>query len=663
MSGKELESYRSDLWNGNIGSMVTALPLTDPGAVQTQGMAYKYDQLNRIKDARALRNLTDSLNVWGDGPSYNNEYFNSFEYDPNGNIEEQQRFNEAGVQFDFLTYNYHVQQDPDGWDRTKRNRLNHVNDGGSASAMPDDLEDQGAFKDHNPSGGIDINVKNNSGYDQLGQLIRDHDDDAVSPSGEEIELISWRVDGKISEVKRVTSSTKKNLRFMYDAMGNRVAKKVYSNNTFTLSVLESVTYYVRDAQGKVMRVYENPNGGVSPSLELHEQHIYGSSRVGMRSVNIEMIQVTDPLATEMIEVLRGEKYFELTNHLGNVLVTISDQKLAIDNSGPIAYYNAEVMTFTDYYPFGSVMSERTWEAGEGYRYDFNGKEKNNEVKDEGNQQNYGFSIYDSRFGRFLSVDPFTKDYPFLTLYAFAENDVIRCIVLDGAEKVALSGTVPPEQYHKKDKSGNRVPETTHYTPLHIAQFKKQTEFLKNKYEYNTALQVSTGQEVLQALINETKSAGEITHLSIFSHRGVGRLANGGNVGGLFSKNDTGFYSKTVGGSETGSFKQLSTLINSGDIKFAKNANIFIDACITAGQEGNSSIDNFAEQLCLTTGANVYCSSGNMAQETPGTANGKFKIPDGQSAHFYKYSRIEEKYDDHGTEKTRFVIKRKFRKKC
>ena len=294
---------------------------------------------------------------------------------------------------------------------------------------------------------------------------------------------------------------------------------------------------------------------------------------------------------------------------------------------------------------------------ESYRYGFNGKEKDDEVKGNGNQQDYGFRIYDSRLGRFLSVDPLTKDYPFLTPYAFAENDVIRCIDLDGLEKVALSGTVPPEQYHKKDKSGNRIPGTTHYTPLHIAQFKKQTEFLKNKYGYNTALQVSTGQEVLQALKNETKSAGEITHLSIFSLGGVGRLANGGNVGGLFFKNDAGFYSKTVGGSETGSVEQLPTLINSGDIKFAKNANIFIDACNTAGQEGNSSIDNFAEKLCLTTGANVFCSSGHMAQQTPGTADGKFKIPDGENANFYKYSRIEEKYDDNGTENTRFVVKK------
>lgn len=43
------------------------------------------------------------------------------------------------------------------------------------------------------------------------------------------------------------------------------------------------------------------------------------------------------------------------------------------------------------------------EAGEGiYRYGFNGKENDNEVKGEGNQQDYGMRIYDPRLGKFLS---------------------------------------------------------------------------------------------------------------------------------------------------------------------------------------------------------------------------------------------------------------------
>jgi RHS repeat-associated protein len=60
-----------------------------------------------------------------------------------------------------------------------------------------------------------------------------------------------------------------------------------------------------------------------------------------------------------------------------------------------------------------------------YRYGFNGKENDNEVKVEGNQQDYGMRIYDPRLGKFLSVDPLTKEYPWYTPYQFAGNNPIR----------------------------------------------------------------------------------------------------------------------------------------------------------------------------------------------------------------------------------------------
>lgn len=68
-----------------------------------------------------------------------------------------------------------------------------------------------------------------------------------------------------------------------------------------------------------------------------------------------------------------------------------------------------------------------------YRYGFNGKENDNEVKGDGNQQDYGFRIYDPRAGRFLSVDPLAKSYPELTPYQFGSNRPIDGIDLDGLE--------------------------------------------------------------------------------------------------------------------------------------------------------------------------------------------------------------------------------------
>src|SRR5574343_496521 len=68
-----------------------------------------------------------------------------------------------------------------------------------------------------------------------------------------------------------------------------------------------------------------------------------------------------------------------------------------------------------------------------YRYGFNGKENENDVKGEGNQQDYGMRVYDGRIGKFLSVDAITSDYPELTPYQFSSNSPIFCIDLDGLE--------------------------------------------------------------------------------------------------------------------------------------------------------------------------------------------------------------------------------------
>jgi RHS repeat-associated protein len=80
-----------------------------------------------------------------------------------------------------------------------------------------------------------------------------------------------------------------------------------------------------------------------------------------------------------------------------------------------------------------LMPGRKFTAASGYRYGFNGKEEDDEVKGEGNQQDYGMRIYDNRLGKFLSVDPLTRAYPMLTPYQFASNSPIVGIDLDGLE--------------------------------------------------------------------------------------------------------------------------------------------------------------------------------------------------------------------------------------
>jgi hypothetical protein len=52
----------------------------------------------------------------------------------------------------------------------------------------------------------------------------------------------------------------------------------------------------------------------------------------------------------------------------------------------------------------------------------------------GSTYDYGFRIYNPQLGRFLSVDPLTRSYPFYTPYQFAGNKPIQFIDLDGLEE-------------------------------------------------------------------------------------------------------------------------------------------------------------------------------------------------------------------------------------
>ena len=58
----------------------------------------------------------------------------------------------------------------------------------------------------------------------------------------------------------------------------------------------------------------------------------------------------------------------------------------------------------DYSPFGMGMVGRSWEAGSGYRYGFNGKENEDEIAGNNNAIDFGARLYDSRLGRWFSCD-------------------------------------------------------------------------------------------------------------------------------------------------------------------------------------------------------------------------------------------------------------------
>jgi RHS repeat-associated protein len=472
---------------------------------------YRYDQLNRITGMDAFYGLNQSGNSWS-ALTATQDFKERVTYDPNGNIQKYLRnnFGETGLPMDSLGYNYIA----------NTNKLAQIRD--SAADFV--------------GGGYDLHSQptNNYAYDSIGNMIKDSIE-RIPRNG-----IKWNVYGKITEIDHSSTTINrptKNIYYYYDAAGNRIGKKTTRGDTSKISY----TWYVRDASGNVMATYtatEDSSAALSAAdLHIGEKHIYGSSRLGILNANYStdasadgLNVYTSPWGGIVLSGITGNKQYELTNHLGNVLATISDKKIGVSlasDSSLTDHYEADVLTAQDYYPFGMIMPGRMFTAltvpggsvtggttqvngyalpvdltlnsrtgdkpseyvatqyidltegfesgdstdmltayiadtsyagtgnggsdadgvagGGKYRYGFNGKEQDNEVKGVGDQIDYGKRIYDPRIGKFLSVDLLYRKYPELTPYQFAGNEPISNVDVDGLEPSLAPGgaTIAP----------------------------------------------------------------------------------------------------------------------------------------------------------------------------------------------------------------------------
>lgn len=339
--------------------MSTDLPsLGDPDRMQA--MVYGYDQLHRIVQARSL---TSSETTGFVQRSYNpenpNKYDADYSYDPNGNLLTLQRRDETTIRDD-LTYKYY----------DFSNKLKNVD-------------------------GTDTE---NYTYDEIGNLVSDN--------AEGIDSIAWTPYGKVRAVFKDDSSQ---VRFRYDASGNRIAKITETDTTI----------YARDASGNVMAVYRNDT--------LTEQSIYGSSRLGL-------INYASKTAYRSL----GGKKYELSNHLGNVLAVVSDN-IHLDQDSTWA----SVVNITDYYPFGLAMDGRSVQDST-YRYGFNGLEGDDEINGPKKSYTTEFRQYDPVVGRWWGVDALTGQMPDWSPYNFGFNSPLRY--------VDPTGLAPDDWV--KDKDGN-----------------------------------------------------------------------------------------------------------------------------------------------------------------------------------------------------------------
>ena len=385
-------SFRS-LYNGNISSMGVNIPKLGDAMVYN----YKYDQLNRLTVMDAY---TASSNFTG--LSATDNYKERVGYDANGNILRYFRngttTNGSPLAMDSLTYKY----------KMGTNQLDHVHDAVPATNYSVDIDNQDTL---------------NYTYDNIGNLTSD--------VKEGIDNIYWTVYGKIDSIHKTSGVT---IKYRYDASGNRIYKVVHTatNNNYTS--------YVRDASGNVMSVYIATDTANSGHLMQSEVDLYGSNRLGVWYANIDVDVTNSPNDPNgyWAGLVRGKKAYELNNHLGNNLVTISDKKIPYSVDGTtIDHYEADVITATDYYPFGMAIPNRTFSNGTQYRYGFNGKEKDKDITE--GDYDYGARIYDGRICRWLSMDAFANKYPDVSPYVFALNSPIMAKDPDGNVVIFING--------------------------------------------------------------------------------------------------------------------------------------------------------------------------------------------------------------------------------
>jgi len=205
--------------------------------------------------------------------------------------------------------------------------------------------------------------------------------------------------------------------YSYDGSGNRIRKQIVNSNT---GAAVSDIYYVNGADGKTQAVAWSPSGSN------YTYNVFGNDMIGQ----IRMNGTT------------ANRFYYLKDHLGTIRMTVNTV--------------ANVVSYDDYYPYGMVMPTRSSaSSSEDARYKFTSKERDAETT----YDYFGARYYDSRIGRWLSVDPMAWKYPSWSPYNYCMNNPLRLVDPNGAE-IYIYGSDPQNpvkyigkktKYNKKDK--------------------------------------------------------------------------------------------------------------------------------------------------------------------------------------------------------------------
>jgi len=224
--------------------------------------AFKYDNLNQMDNAD-FGDISAGTGSYIFSPSGVQAYKEDIgSYDKNGNINSLVRNGKTGNALGNYQYNY----------QGNTNKLNSVTNNGSA------------FLSYQ--------------YNTIGQMTQ-------QTEGSNTLSIDYTVYGL---VKAIRKGANKLVTYEYDDRGDRAIKTVY-NPVATGNPVIKKTFYIHDAGGNIVTIYEQPAGGTVAQLEVP---IYGAGRIAT------------------YKPASKTTFYELSDHQGNV-------RGVIGNPSPLSY--------------------------------------------------------------------------------------------------------------------------------------------------------------------------------------------------------------------------------------------------------------------------------------------------------------------------------------
>ncbi|MCD9017903.1 LamG-like jellyroll fold domain-containing protein [Parachryseolinea silvisoli] len=217
---------------------------------------YEYDDRYQIRDA-SWAEVNNTLNTYSMGG--NKFRLTGMSYDANGNIKSLHRYDDAGLEQHRFTYTY----------APNKNQLTSVS--GYTNAYK---------------------------YDKVGRMVGED-----KAAGDD-QYVDYDVSGKVVAVysDSLKRSGDKKVEYQYDDRGFRLTKINYLENR--------TTWYIRDASGNVLSVYEQegiPALGNTHDVVETETPVYGSGKLGTYYPQQE-----------------GSVAYEVTDHLGNVRALVRE---------------------------------------------------------------------------------------------------------------------------------------------------------------------------------------------------------------------------------------------------------------------------------------------------------------------------------------------------